>query len=131
MAKLRHIAISCKDPWATAEFYIEAFGMTKVGETHSSLADGVYLSDGTINMALLHYKNNEVAGVKGHYYEGLHHLGFWVDDIETAKKDVERHGARWFMGEVADATTFYEVKYYTPDGTMFDITQNGWGGATK
>ena len=62
MAKLRHIAISCRDPWATAEFYIEAFGMTKVGETHSTLADGVYLSDGVVNMALLRYKNDDMAG---------------------------------------------------------------------
>ena len=131
MAKLRHIAISCRDPWATAEFYMQAFGMTKVGETHSTLADGVYLSDGTINMALLRYKSDEMAGANGRFHEGLHHIGFWVDDINQAQQQVERCGAKWFMGEVADPTTFYEVKYYTPDGTMFDITQNGWGGAHK
>jgi len=68
---------------------------------------------------------------QGKDYEGLHHLGFWVDDIEHAKHRVEQSGATWFMGEVADDTTFYEVKYHTPDGTMFDITQNGWGGAVK
>ena len=131
MAKLRHIAISCQDPWATAEFYMQAFDMTKVGETHSTLADGVYLSDGVINVALLKYKTDEVAGPKGKDYQGLHHVGFWVDDIHAAKQKVEESGATWFMGEVADETTFYEVKYHTPDGTMFDITQNGWGGATK
>ena len=51
--------------------------------------------------------------------------------LHYAKQKVEQSGATWFMGEVADDTTFYEVKYHTPDGTMFDITQNGWGGATK
>ena len=56
MAKLRHIAISCQDPWATAEFYMQAFDMKKVGETHSTLADGVYLSDGVINMPCLNTK---------------------------------------------------------------------------
>ena len=131
MSKLRHIAISCRDPWATAEFYVQAFDMKKVGETHSTLADGVYLSDGVVNMALLKYKTDEMAGPKGKDYEGLHHVGFWVDDIHAAKQKVEKSGATWFMGEVADDTTFYEVKYHTPDGTMFDITQNGWGGAVK
>lgn len=74
MAKLRHIAISCQDPWATAEFYMQAFDMKKVGETHSTLADGVYLSDGVVNMALLKYKTDEMAGPKGKDYEGLHHV---------------------------------------------------------
>jgi catechol 2,3-dioxygenase-like lactoylglutathione lyase family enzyme len=110
---------------------MQAFGMTKVGETHSTLADGVYLSDGVVNMALLKYKTDAMAGPKGKDHEGLHHIGFWVDDIEAAKQKVTDAGAKWFMGEVADETAFYEVKYHTPDGTMFDITQNGWGGATK
>ena len=48
MAKLRHIALSVPDPWASARFYQEAFGLEKVGEAHSSTADGVYLSDGVI-----------------------------------------------------------------------------------
>jgi len=26
---------------------------------------------------------------------------------------------------------FYEVKYRMPDGTVFDITENGWKGAVK
>ena len=55
-AKLRHIAITTPDPWKTAEFYMNAFGLKKVGETDSTLAIGVYLSDGVINMALLKYK---------------------------------------------------------------------------
>ena len=27
--------------------------------------------------------------------------------------------------------TFYEVKCTDPDGTVFDLTHNGWGGAVK
>ncbi|MBT6426826.1 MAG: VOC family protein, partial [Rhodospirillaceae bacterium] len=53
MAKLRHIALSVKDPWKTAEFYEQAFDMKRVGETDSELARGVYVSDGVITMALL------------------------------------------------------------------------------
>ena len=44
MGKLRHIAITVPDPWAAAEFYRQAFGMTKVGETDHALArDSDYL----------------------------------------------------------------------------------------
>ena len=45
MGRLRHFAMSVPDPWKTAEFYKYAFGMEVVGETDSSLAEGVFLSD--------------------------------------------------------------------------------------
>ena len=53
--------MSVPDPWKTAEFYKYAFGMEVVGETDSSLAEGVFLSDGVINLALLHFKSDEAA----------------------------------------------------------------------
>ncbi len=51
MAKLRHIAITVPDPWKAAEFYMQAFGLKKVGETDWENARGGYLSDGVINVA--------------------------------------------------------------------------------
>ncbi len=134
MAKLRHIAFSVPDPWATAEFYMQAFGMTKVGETDSPLARGVYLTDGTINLAILNYKNDEMAGKVGKDFVGIHHLGFWVDDIEASKKQAANAGASYWMGEVPseeEGNNFYEVKYRDPDGIVFDLSANGWGGAVK
>jgi catechol 2,3-dioxygenase-like lactoylglutathione lyase family enzyme len=63
--KIRHIALSVQDPEGTAKFYEEAFGLVRVGKTTSVLADGVYLSDGYLNIALLKYKSDEMAGMKG------------------------------------------------------------------
>ncbi|MSQ20850.1 MAG: VOC family protein [Betaproteobacteria bacterium] len=134
MAKLRHIAFSVPDPWATAEFYMQAFGMTKVGETDSPLARGVYLTDGTINLAILNYKNDEMAGKVGKDFVGIHHLGFWVDDIEASKSQASKAGATYWMGEVPseeEGNNFYEVKYRDPDGIVFDLSANGWGGAVR
>src|SRR5581483_8142002 len=59
--KLRHVAMSVQDPHKTAEFYKQAFGMELVGETDSDLAQGVFLSDGVINLALLKFKTDEMA----------------------------------------------------------------------
>jgi catechol 2,3-dioxygenase-like lactoylglutathione lyase family enzyme len=61
MAKLRHIALTVPDPEKAAKFYIEAFGLKRVGETDWAGASGVYLSDGVMNLALLRYKNEEMA----------------------------------------------------------------------
>jgi catechol 2,3-dioxygenase-like lactoylglutathione lyase family enzyme len=133
MGKLRHIAITVPDPHKAAKFYMEAFGMTKVGQTDHSLASGVYLTDGTVNLALLHYKTDEAAGSRGCDFTGLHHIGFWVDDAHEARKQVEAAGANWWMGEPpkVDGGAFYEVKFHDPNGVVFDISTSGWSGATK
>lgn len=130
--KLRHIALTVPDPWKAAEFYMRAFGMRKVGETDSPLAVGVYLTDGVINMALLNYKTDEAAGEdRGRDFFGIHHLGFWVDDVAGSREAIEASGGTWWMGDVASGNTFYEVKFRDPNGVVFDITANGWGGASK
>jgi catechol 2,3-dioxygenase-like lactoylglutathione lyase family enzyme len=129
MAKLRHIAITVPDPEKAAQFYMRAFGMQRVGETDWANARGVYLSDGTINLALLHYKTEEAAGARGRSFVGVHHIGFLVDDIETATKDVVAAGAKHWMGEAKKDGGFYEVKFHDPDGIAFDITANAWAGA--
>ena len=132
MGKLRHIALSVPDPWKTAEFYKHAFGLEVVGETDSSLAEGVFLSDGVINVALLHFKSDEAAQGSGKDHVGLHHFGVWVDDITQARRQVEAAGGKWLMGEPEQkGGSFYEVKFRDPDGVDFDLSESGWGGAQK
>jgi catechol 2,3-dioxygenase-like lactoylglutathione lyase family enzyme len=128
MAQIRHIALSVPDPEKTAAFYEKAFGLTRVGETESVLASGVYLSDGYINIALLKYHSNEAAGVSGGKdFVGMHHFGFHVESAEAAKGSVERNGGSFFMDLPAlKDTLYYEEKYRDPDGIIFDISQNGW-----
>jgi len=124
--QLRHIAITVPDPHKAAEFYMKAFGMRKVGETDWENARGVYLSDGVINVALLHYKTEEAAGRLGRDFVGVHHFGFLVDDLDASRRAVEAAGGRHWMGEAKKDGGFYEVKFHDPDGVAFDITANGW-----
>jgi catechol 2,3-dioxygenase-like lactoylglutathione lyase family enzyme len=132
MAKLRHIAITVPDPHKAAEFYMQAFGMQKVGETDWANARGVFLSDGTINLALLNYKTEEAAGEwRGRDFVGIHHFGFWVDNVSATRQAIEAAGGCHRMGEPAESGGFYEVKYRDPNGVVVDITANGWVGAVK
>jgi len=128
MAQLRHIALSVPDPDKTAKFYEQVFGMTRVGHTESELASGVYLSDGYINIALLKYHSDEMAGVKGGKdYVGVHHFGFKVEDTAEVKKRIEKEGGSYFMDlPTLKDTLYYEEKYKDPDGVIFDISENGW-----
>ena len=139
MAKLRHIALSVKDPWKTAEFYEKAFDMKRVGETDSELARGVYVSDGVITMALLAYKTDEWAGYvdgedeRGKEFEGIHHMGFWVDDLPETEEKIKGAGGKYFQGRPAgpEPTTFYEMKFRDPNGIILDVTHLGWSGSVK
>ncbi len=139
MAKLRHIALSVKDPWKTAEFYEQAFDMKRVGETDSELARGVYVSDGVITVALLAYKTDEWAGYvegedeRGKEFEGIHHMGFWVDDLPETEGKIEEAGGKYFQGRPSgpEPTTFYEMKFRDPNGIILDVTHLGWSGSVK
>ena len=62
MAKIKHIAIATQDADNTARFYVEVLGLTEVGKIDGANASGYYLTDGNINLAILNFKNDQVAG---------------------------------------------------------------------
>jgi catechol 2,3-dioxygenase-like lactoylglutathione lyase family enzyme len=128
--RIRHFAIAEQDPWAAAEFYKETFGLEELGESDSKLAEGVYLTDGVINLALLKFKSDEAAQGTGKDFVGLHHVGFWVDDAIGAGETAKDNGATWIMGDPQNPGG-YEVKYTDPNGIIFDIAQEGWAGTQK
>lgn len=133
MAKLRHIAMAVPDPEEAAKFYMKTFGMTEAGRTESPIASGVYLTDGTMCLALLNYKTDEAAGKeRGKDYVGVHHVGFWVDDLEVQGKSIEDNGGSFFLDlPIEKESLYYEKKYRDPNGIIFDISHNGWVGSKK
>ncbi|MBX5493429.1 MAG: VOC family protein [Chloroflexi bacterium] len=121
MAKLRHIAIRTADPEATAAWYREAFGLAEVGRARN----GVYLSDGDINIAVLRLRT-EHSGEGAR--PGIDHFGFAVDDVEAAGQWLAALGAKRLPNAPLPGNEF-EVKYRGPDGQVFDISAHGWIGA--
>jgi methylmalonyl-CoA/ethylmalonyl-CoA epimerase len=130
--KLRHIALHTPDPEATAEFYKRVFEMQEVGRTDSPLATGIYLTDGDINFAVLRFKTAEAADRHDGLgpVMGLHHFGFWVEDIDQVRQRLAEQGAEHRSTRPAGSpTTFFEEKYRGPDSVMIDISEHGWQGA--
>ena len=131
MAKLRHIAMSVPDPAATAKFYCNAFDMKIVGETDSPLASGLYLSDGTISLALLKYKADEWAGMDKDA-KCINHIGFLVDDLNEQSERIKENGGSFFRElPLGKESLYYEMKFRDPNGIIYDVSHNGWVGATK
>ena len=119
MAKLRHIAIIVPDPEQAARFFEQAFDMRRAGTARR----GIYMSDGTVNVALLRQEGDEPVG--------LYHFGMWVDDLDAAEKKVVSAGGTYMAGRPTSPNSFYEAKYKDPNGVVFDLTHNGWAGAAK
>lgn len=134
MPKLRHIALATQDPLKTAEFYKKAFGFKEVGRTGTpgkadQIAWGFYLSDGTLNMAILKFQKVDQLG-KGLDYVGIHHFGILVDDLDEYMKTCEELGAPCFMKQDPNASnSFFETKFRGPDGVVFDLSEHCWVGA--
>ena len=53
MPRIKHIALTTKDPGKTAAFYKEAFGMQEIRRAPNG---AVFLTDGYINLAVLNWK---------------------------------------------------------------------------
>jgi lactoylglutathione lyase len=125
MAKLRHIALIVPDPDKAAKFFEQAFDMKIAGRARR----GVYVSDGTINVALLKQEGDEKVGI--------YHFGMWVDDLDQAEKKVVDAGGSYLAGRpdnsglTGGAHSYYEAKYKDPLGIVFDLTHTGWVGAVK
>lgn len=121
MARIKHVAIRTVDPEKTAAFYQETFGLKRAGLGKN----GIYLTDGHINLAIL----------KGGDKLGIEHLGFQVDDVEGTLARVSALGGKR-LGERVNVTptdsahpqSYYEIKCLGPDGQIIDVSGSGWVG---
>jgi len=137
MPKIKHIAISCQDVDKTAKFYMDVFGMKEVGKIDSMGARGYYLTDGDINLAILNFKNDAVAGVeRGTGWSGVHHFGFQVENIEEIEEKLKAAGIErrddineaLGVGHGPRTGGNVEVKYAAPDTVTVDVSETGWVG---
>ena len=132
MAKIRHIAITTGNPAKVAACYKEAFDMEEIRVSENG---AVFLSDGYLNLAILNWKTEKDAdvGVNGPNFSGIHHLGFQVDDLDTACDQLDKvKGEQLNSREGLDASMAaagprnFEMKWAGPDGVVIDISQTGW-----
>ena len=135
MPKIKHIAMTTSDPGKAAAFYKEVFDMQELRRDDSGQ---VFLTDGYLNLAILKFKTNDDADVGAHgpNFGGIHHLGFYVDDVDTLADKLEQAGGKRLSQTVAPGTgglfgmgsgpSNAEVKFSGPDGVIIDMSVSGW-----
>src|ERR1700719_2546322 len=132
MPRIKHIALTTKEPAKVAAFYRDAFGMQEIRRTPNG---AVFLTDGYINWAILNWKTEKSAdvGANGPNYSGIHHFGFEVEDLDEAAANLERaqgerleEKAGLDMEMAAGGHRNFEMKWAGPDGVVIDISHTGW-----
>ena len=133
MARIKHIALTTKEPAMVAEFYKSAFGLKELRRNNGN----VFLTDGYIHVAVLKTKGEQAPdmGAHGPHFTGIHHFGFEVDDLDAACDQLEgAKGQRLSAKDGVDAAMAggghanFEMKWSGPDGVVIDISHTGWEG---
>ena len=133
MAKLRHVAISVPDPEKSAQFYEKVFGMKRVGTTESELSSGIYLSDGVVSLALLDYKTDEAAGEEKEKTSSACTTSGSGSTTWTRPAIRSRNvaGPSSWTCRKRRTPSITRRSTATPDGVIFDLSHQGWVGASK
>ena len=125
MSRIKHIAIRTPDVEQTASFYKDVFELTEAGKGRN----GVYLTDGHINLAILKMQESGPNAGK----MGIDHFGFQVEDIDAAAAKLESVGSEALAVHTPPANadgsqSYYEAKYLDPVNQVVDVTHTGWVG---
>ncbi|MFT8243245.1 VOC family protein [Roseomonas sp. BN140053] len=127
MAKLRHVALQVPDLEKAAAFYESALEMQRVSKVESPIGNAISLSDGVMNLTLLHFPEGTRGGVNGPDWAGLHHFGFIVDSTAATEEKITEAGGQFFLQMPSgypgvDA----ERKFKDPNGIVFDVSEHDW-----
>ena len=116
------------DPDASKKFYDDVVGW-KVGAK----------PPGDMDYRMISAPDGDVGGVLRLTEEMRKHgahpvwLGYFgVDDVDKTVAKITAAGGSYVTGrKETNPNVYYEVKYKTPEGIVFDVTESGWKGAVK
>jgi lactoylglutathione lyase len=95
--RISHIALKVDDLEATAKFYMDVFGFTKIAQHRDGDHVSFHMTDGNLDLALVKYDTaDSVIGSAAGDDPCIHHFGIDVPNIPTYKKKLEDQGVETF-----------------------------------
>lgn len=120
MPKIVHLALKVEDIEAATAFYRKIFGFTVVDEGKFGDRTSRHMSDGTIDLSLIKFKQDSPsASVSG---EGpcIHHFGIEVEDLEASSKEVKAAGC-----EILSKPGEVPIRFLDPSGVVAELVPAG------
>jgi catechol 2,3-dioxygenase-like lactoylglutathione lyase family enzyme len=123
MGKIKQIAIHVPDLAKAAALFEGVFGLDRVGETESPVGNAISLSDGIVNLTLLHFPEETKGGPA---WAGLHHIGFVVAGEKRTEEKIKVHGREFFVRLPSYPGVDAEKKFKDINGVVFDVARHDW-----
>jgi methylmalonyl-CoA epimerase len=130
LTEIDHVAIAVNDLDAAIDYYAETFGATV---THRELvvSDGVEeallkVADSYIQLLTPTRDDSPVAKYLANKGEGIHHVGYRVDDCAAALQSVKDHGGRTIDEAPRPGSRGTTVAFVHPKsafGTLIELVQ--------
>ena len=117
---VQQIAIGAKDKTILEHFFIEMLGISKSGSFQSkqeNVRETICLIDNfgsEIELDLMEPIDPELKP-KPHQ-PALNHIGFWVDDLQAAKMQLEEKGVRIAPGGIRKGAAGHDILFIHPRG---------------
>jgi methylmalonyl-CoA/ethylmalonyl-CoA epimerase len=130
LTEVDHVAIAVRDLDAAVAWYAEAFGAT-VAHREVVERDGVEevllaVADSYVQLLTPTRDDSTVAKFLDSKGEGIHHVGYRVDDCSAALKQVVESGARAIDAEPRPGSRGTTVAFLHPKtafGTLIELVQ--------
>jgi lactoylglutathione lyase len=117
MARIVHLALKVDNLEASSEFYRRIFGFVPVGEAKVRDHTSFHLTDGTIDLALIKYDQEESAeSLASGRGPCIHHFGIEVEDVSECAAELAREGC-----EIISDPGVVPIKFRAPGGTVAEI----------
>ena len=86
-----HVALNCRDPRATEQFYTQHFGFRRARVIPLGQEQIVFLKAGAVYLELFQAKDDPPGPAlekDGPAYRGIRHIAFQVDDVDATLKAI-------------------------------------------
>lgn len=123
--KIHHIHLKAPDPQKTAQWYVDNFDATVVGEAQGlggSKTVRVDVGGGLINVTSAPAGETLPEGTADYHF-GLEHFGFETDDIEASMGKLEAAGIEVLL-PITSSATGAKISYVKgPDNVRIELVQ--------
>ena len=127
LLRIHHAAIICSDYEVSKQFYVEVLGLKVIAENYRQSRQSFKLDlalPGGGQIELFSFPN---ALLRPSYPEarGLRHLAFEVENVATAKAQLEQRGVRVEDIRIDEYTNMRFVFFADPDGLPLELYEAG------